>query len=174
MTRSITLALCLTCLIYVRGAHPALAGTSGNPYVTHFISLASECGVRTDYHLECWGWDAGPPAGKVNSATDLFSSIEAGQYLAGLDVSTDTTCLLRKTSVPGGPVVCWGEMKAVPSTPFVSISISGIGGCGIRRDASIDCWNDDKRGMSVVHHSGSFQAVSYLHTYPPAAFGACP
>jgi hypothetical protein len=110
--------------------------------------LASNCGLRSDGHLACWG---------PNSVESELPPTDAFKTFS---IMTGYLCAVHT----GGSAECWQTDDAPaapqpPDVPFKSLSVTSAGGCGILTNDRISCWGDYDRSFDPPP-TGSFQAVS--------------
>jgi hypothetical protein len=125
------------------------------------------CARRPDQTMVCWGWDeTGVPINYPDVPVKEISGIshnvcattEEGEILCwgaeemgllhppsgkgyhGLAVGMATACVLNASDEP----VCWGdnewEVQSIPSGKFQKLAAGLWAMCGLRYDASVECW----------------------------------
>jgi cysteine-rich repeat protein len=108
-----------------------LNAPSNGPYVSVASSDYSNCAIRQNGAIDCWGM-ASRLVGKPT--TGVFTQI------AG---SRDSYCALRSDGV----AQCFGVNDAGETVPpagelFVSLAVGEYHSCGLRANGSVKCWGD--------------------------------
>ena len=89
------------------------------------VGALHACAIDTDGLLQCWGDD---DYGQTTAPSGTFIDVDGGNLY---------TCAIEV----GGAVQCWGSYTGSPtSTDFVSLCVNQTNACGIREDASVECW----------------------------------
>lgn len=109
------------------------AGTPAGSFIGISTSLHTNCGVRADLSLTCWGEP-------LSSYTGPVEPTPAGAYTQ-VSVGWQHACAIKQSD---STVVCWGSpgRSRVPSGAFkrVVASTSGSGTCGIKTNNTAVCW----------------------------------
>jgi hypothetical protein len=135
-----------------------LSGQSSPPQTGGFRQVAAghdhTCGLKTDGAVVCWGGNA---SGQASAPSRLFAGLAAGHSF---------TCGVGSD----GLVSCWGwgdgRTDAPTTVAYDSITLGGIGGCGIRSsDQFIQCWQGGTPTASLKPPTGAFFRVMYGTTY---------
>ena len=119
-----------------------------------FIAVAAggwhTCALRDDRTAECWGLsDVGTPDddSQVDSMTNTPVTIRLSEVGApdgdNRSGSSQGACFFHSAHAPA---YCWRSAGHEPDGTFSAISAGAIHTCGLRPDATIDCWGHGTAG----------------------------
>jgi alpha-tubulin suppressor-like RCC1 family protein len=129
------------------------------------------CGVTLDHEVVCWG--AEPDQLEIRERDEMGER----PALAGLGSASAVAAGARHTCLMDGSgrVGCWGDARggatAAPRMTRFQKVVAGDGyGCGIREDATLQCWGRDmpKRTAALLRRDGARAGVSRLQGHAPA------
>ena len=109
------------------------------------------CAIDTDHQLQCWGQDQ---HGQVeDTPSGEFQKVVTKQ---------DGTCAMTVA----GELKCWGAWNRrrafleVPDGQFKTFDVAAHMGCAIDNRDRIQCWGDDRYGLTDGAPSGQFRDIS--------------
>lgn len=132
---------------------------SFTPAVLAFTQVSADmdhtCGLRSDGHIACWGYNED---GRASAPSGIFNAVSSGGY---------HSCGLKE----GGYIECWGLNQAgqlaVPSEgSFTQVVTGWQHTCGLKNNGEAWCWGLDNygpNGYNIVN-AGAGQAFIKLNT----------
>lgn len=134
----------------------------GSPFTRVVQADASTCGLRKDGRVACWSLR--PSGGLDPRLSEQPLTAERFTHLAGYtDFARNSSrfCALSTS----GHIKCWpsqGQLSSMMTYArmgrFVEMAMSDGNICGVRRDRSLSCWNEDGR-ILLASSPGSVKRV---------------
>ena len=160
-----------------RSAPPTAINERGERVQVAFASLAGTaeylCGLDADDAAVCWHerfdwWDESPPGS--------FSAVAASRFDAcGIRPGGEVECWSpiwpswmefppspprNAVQRPGAPKELWWVADGAPPGPFTAIDSGGTITCGIRADATAQCWGGQVTAEPFPPPPGAFTSIS--------------